>query len=283
MVTEDKLRTILADALKAQKDELLATFKKEINSLKVKVEQVEKTAKEALDLAKQNELSITKVSADIKTINDDYSKLKTELDDLKTNVSTKDTTIKNLESKLEDSTNRHLRKTLVFKGVKELDNESWQMTETLLAKTISKATDGEVDENEAADMIERAHRSKPNRQKKGRRDIFVKLYDWKDSEYLKEKFANKNIKDRNFKTYCEQKYGPLTTARRNEAMKARKLLKSSGEIARGYIAFPAKLMVKLPSDSRDAKYRLHHDYSDIEITPAMLARHQVDGDEEEAR
>lgn len=283
MVTEDKLRTILADALKAQKDELLAAFKKEINSLKVKVEQVEKTAKEALDLAKQNELSITKVSADIKTINDDYSKLKTELDDLKTNVSTKDTTIKNLESKLEDSTNRHLRKTLVFKGVKELDNESWQMTETLLAKTISKATDGEVDENEAADMIERAHRSKPNRQKKGRRDIFVKLYDWKDSEYLKEKFANKNIKDRNFKTYCEQKYGPLTTARRNEAMKARKLLKSSGEIARGYIAFPAKLMVKLPSDSRDAKYRLHHDYSDIEITPAMLARHQVDGDEEEAR
>ena len=283
MVTEDKLRTILADALKAQKDELLAAFKKEINSLKVKVEQVEKTAKEALDLAKQNELSITKVSADIKTINDDYSKLKTELDDLKTNVSTKDTTIKNLESKLEDSTNRHLRKTLVFKGVKELDNESWQMTETLLAKTISKATDGEVDENEAADMLERAHCSKPNRQKKGRRDIFVKLYDWKDSEYLKEKFANKNIKDRNFKTYCEQKYGPLTTARRNEAMKARKLLKSSGEIARGYIAFPAKLMVKLPSDSRDAKYRLHHDYSDIEITPAMLARHQVDGDEEEAR
>ena len=282
MVTEDKLKAILSEHLKVQKEELIKEFKKEINALAVKVETIKKTADDALTLAKQNEENIKRIDAEVKLLTTQYGTLKTDNDNLKTSSDAKDLTIKSLESKLEDSTNRHMRKTLVIKGVKELDNETWKMTESVLAKTISQATDGDVEESEAANMIERAHRSKPNRQKKGRRDIFVKFYSWKDSEYVKEQFARKNIKDRKFKTYCEQKYGPLTTARRNEALKARKELKSSGEITRGFVAFPAKLMVKLPDDSRDAKYRVHKDYSNIEISQDMLARHHEDAGAEEA-
>ena len=282
MVSEEKLQTILSNALKAQKDEIINEFKKEIKALSSKVENIKKIADEALNIAKQNKADIVKVSAEVDSLNEKFNALNTEHNQLQVQSAAKDQAIKNLENKLEDTTNRHLRKTLVIKGVKELENETWSATESVLAKTISEATDGDVDEIAAARLIERAHRSRPNRQKQGRRDIFVKMYDWKDSEYLKAKFAKKNIKDRKFKIYCEQKYGPITSARRNEALKARKALKSTGAITRGYVAFPAKLMVKLPNDSVDAKYRLHKDFSNIDITPEMLARHQ-DAVSEEAR
>ena len=282
MVSEEKLQTILSNALKAQKDEIINEFKKEIKALSSKVENIKKIADEALNIAKQNKADIVKVSAEVDSLNEKFNALNTEHNQLQVQSAAKDQAIKNLENKLEDTTNRHLRKTLVIKGVKELENETWTATESVLAKTISEATDGDVDEIAAARLIERAHRSRPNRQKQGRRDIFVKMYDWKDSEYLKAKFAKKNIKDRKFKIYCEQKYGPITSARRNEALKARKALKSTGAITRGYVAFPAKLMVKLPNDSVDAKYRLHKDFSNIDITPEMLARHQ-DAVSEEAR
>ena len=282
MVSEEKLQTILSNALKAQKDEIINEFKKEIKALSSKVENIKKIADEALNIAKQNKADIVKVSAEVDSLNEKFNALNTEHNQLQVQSAAKDQAIKNLENKLEDTTNRHLRKTLVIKGVKELENETWSATESVLAKTISEATDGDVDEIAAARLIERAHRSRPNRQKQGRRDIFVKMYDWKDSEYLKAKFAKKNIKDRKFKIYCEQKYGPITSARRNEALKARKALKSTGAITRGYVAFPAKLMVKLPNDSVDAKYRLHKDFSNIDITPEVLARHQ-DAVSEEAR
>lgn len=280
MLTEEKLRTILSDALKDQKNAIIKEFKNELKTLSDKVDKVKKTADDALALAKQNEANIATINASIKTLTDNHNTLAGEHKTLQATSTAKDEVIRNLEHKLEDSTNRHLRKTLVIKGVKELDNETWEMTESVLAKTISKATDGETDESDAARMIERAHRSRPNRQKKGHRDIFVKMYDWKDCEYLKQMFAKKNIKDKSFKTYCEQKYGPLTTARRNEALKARKTLKAEGEIARGFIAFPAKLMVKLPGDSRESKYRLHKDFSDMEIA---LASQSSDDQMEEAR
>lgn len=278
MVSEEKLQSILADALKEQKDEIIKEFKKELKSLSAKVDKIKKTADDALKLAKQNETNIERVSASIDDINEKYELLQTEHNTLQVRAAVNDHKIKALEDKLEDSTNRHLRKTLVFKGVKERENESWKMTESVLAQTISDATDGSVDESVAARMIERAHRSRPNQQKKGRRDIFVKVYDWKDSEYLKEAFSKKNTRDHEFKIYCEQKYGPVTSARRNEALKARKTLKANGDIARGFVAYPAKLMVKLPGDGRDVKYKLHEDFSNIDITPEMLVRHQPDAE-----
>ena len=67
-------------------------------------------------------------------------------------------------------------------------------------------------------MIERAHRSRPNKFNKGRRDIYAALYDWKDIEHLQKTFTAKNIKNRTFKVYCEQKQGTITTARSNEAL-----------------------------------------------------------------
>ena len=63
--------------------------------------------------------------------------------------------------------------------------------------------------------------------------------------------------------YVEQRYGPITTWRRNEAKKLRKLLKEKKEILSGYVAYPAKLMVK---HSKEGKYFLHTDFSNAEVT-----------------
>ena len=62
---------------------------------------------------------------------------------------------------------------------------------------------------------------------------------------------------------AEQKYGPMTTRRRNDALLKRRNLIRSNEITSGYVAFPAKLMVKIkPSDKG---YKLHTDFSNTEV------------------
>ena len=257
MITEQQLQNALNKALKKQKEELLDAFSKELKGVKDdlktltdKVDEIQKTADDALAKAKQNE-------ADIKTF--------------KAALSTSAETIKALENKLEDNVNRQCRKTLIIKGIKEKPNETWDTTEQLVARKISEASNGDTSQDSALRMIERAHRSRPNKFKKGCRDIYAALYDWKDAEYVLKSFTAKNISDKSFKVFCEQKYGPLTTARRNQALIARKALKASGEIISGYVAYPAKLMVKYPGQKKDDKFSVHEDFSNIDISQEKVS------------
>ena len=220
MITEIQLQAALEAALKTQKDEIVKvftkefnSFKKELKSLSTKIDKIECIADDALQHSNVNNGMIIKLQTDIEDLTTRVNSLKKENGMLNVSSTASEITIKSLETKVEDSVNRHLRKTLVVKGIKESPRETWTMTEQLLASTISEASDGKVTDEEAARMIERAHRSAPNREKKGRRDIYVKLYDWKDAEYIKKIFTHINIKDKQFRIYCEQKYGPLTTAR----------------------------------------------------------------------
>ena len=252
MVNEQQLQSALKSALKQQKEELLADFAKELKGVKDelktltdKVNTIQKTADDALEKANKNEAVIETLSAAL---------------------SANAETIKSLESKLEDNVNRQCRKTLIIKGIKEKPNETWDTTEQLVAKKISQATNGDTSEDRALRMIERAHRSRPNKFKKGCRDIYAALYDWKDAEFVLKSFTAKNISDKSFNVFCEQKYGPLTTARRNQALIARKSLKANGEIISGYISYPAKLMVKYPGQKKDDKFTMHEDFSNIDIS-----------------
>lgn len=67
------------------------------------------------------------------------------------------------------------------------------------------------------------------------------------------------------KLYCNQKYGPLTTARRNMALQLRKQLKSDNKIVSAFVKFPAQLMVKT-EQGRDIKYHMHTDFSKEKVT-----------------
>ena len=168
-----------------------------------------------------------------------------------------------MEERIEDRTNRQLRKTLVFRGIEEdaTDKETWEKTKNKVAEAVEEASDGDISQDDAYDMLERVHRAAPNPHYKGTapRPIFAAIYYWPDAERLVEVFRKANIAKAT--TYaCDFKYGPLTSKRRGLAFKERKKLKDEGTIISGYVAFPARLMVKT-SNREGAKYHLHKDFS----------------------
>ena len=69
---------------------------------------------------------------------------------------------KALEERLENRTNRQLRKTLVISGIDEEENESWSATRRILAQTISDNLP-KCSFMDAEDMFERVHRSGPTK------------------------------------------------------------------------------------------------------------------------
>ena len=123
-----------------------------------------------------------------------------------------------------------MRNTLVFKGVKVSDKESWKDTENNLVEKI-KSIVPDVPKN----VIERCHRSAKSNDNKPRH-IVAQFHSWKDADYIRQEFAKANAKDKKFQIYCSQKYGPMTTHRRNEAMKLWRELLSKKEIAKAYVA-----------------------------------------------
>ena len=91
--------------------------------------------------------------------------------------------------------------------------------------------------------------------------LFIHSFIHSFSELVKDAFRSYNIKNGGT-IIAEQKYAPLTTRRRNEALKARKVLKANNQIINGYVALPAKLMVR---SEQGAKYHMHKDFSDIDV------------------
>ena len=187
--------------------------------------------------------------------------LKEEIVKLKKNDAEQTGDSKRLEENVEDRTNRQLRKTLVFHNIPEIESETWEQTEKLVAEAIANVCDIKIEE--ARENLERVHRSAPNPRYKGSapRKIFAALYDWKFSEKCKAEFKTQNI-SQSTKIICEQMYGPLTRARRDLAMKERKLLKTNKKVISAYVDFPAKLMAKT---KKDGKYELIKDFSKVAV------------------
>ena len=231
------------------KDELTKSLGGAISNLQDELSIIRDIAEKAMQLAEQNKKSLSNLQSE-------NTKLKQQL------VALESERIAAIEESIEDRTNRQLRKTVIFRGIAESDKETWDQTE---AKLVSIITDiSTYTTEDASEIIERCHRSKPNPRYKGNgpRPIVCQFANWKDSEQVKKDFFKNNITNRSNSIYAEQKYGPITTARRSQALKLRKQLKSSGEIVSGYIAFPAKLMVK---KERDDRYVCKRDFSNEEI------------------
>ena len=154
---------------------------------------------------------------------------------------------------------------MVFRGVEEEENETWDDTKSLLAAEIAKVTEG-VDAIEAEELLERVHRAAPNTNYKGSapRPIFAAFYSWPDTVKVIDNFRNQNIAKKTTVT-ADYKYGPMTSKRRSLAMLERKTLKDNNEIVSGYVAFPARLMVKT-SNRQGSKYKLHRDFSKEKVS-----------------
>ena len=162
-----------------------------------------------------------------------------------------------------------MRKTIVVKGIKENAHESWDDTRELVARTISDNIKT-VSFDDAYDMLDRVHRSPPtkNPSKIGKRDIYAALNYWDDSQFLINNFRKLNRRKDNFNIYIDYKYGPLTTRRRNQALKRRRELLESGVIVQGYVSYPAKLFVK--HDKNDDNYVLLENFSNEDVVDVSL-------------
>ena len=128
-------------------DEVAKLLQNNIESITARLTDVETQAANTLELAQRNETLLLSLQSLVKETNEkkihpeidgsDPHEIETILiDDLKKQKSMTN----NLENRIEERTNRQLRKTLIIKGIPEKNNESWKDTTNLLAKTISKAS-----------------------------------------------------------------------------------------------------------------------------------------------
>ena len=262
---EEQVRMLTQADLEAALQKCLnENFNPTVKKLQDTLEEVTRIATNALKMVEQQKEELHKLK-------EDFNKMKT----LPTRISA-------IEERVEERTNRQLRKTLVFKGIQpapsDSDNEDtnhaattpraststrepWKVTENLVRKQIAKICKLEF---EQTNMIERCHRGARSASYKGTgpQPIYAAIYDWKDCELIIEKFRLHNMSNPTSPIRVEYKYGPLTTKRRNLAMAERKRLKDNGDIISAYVAYPAKLMVK---STRSEKYKLQQDFSQAKV------------------
>ena len=169
-----------------------------------------------------------------------------------------ETRVKAVEELVEERTNRQLRKTLVIKGVPEDEDEkSWQDCENKLSKIFAETLD--IPTEDAKSLIDRCHRGgnkKYYKDIKKTRPIYAAMLHWKTCEQL---IWNAR-KKRNI--LIDYKYGPLTTKRRNLAMKKRRELLNSGSVIQAHVAYPARLMGRA---RRDQRYYEIEDFSKADV------------------
>ena len=144
--------------------------------------------------------------------------------------------MKRLRSESEDTRNRGLRKTLIFKNIpfqQQRYKESRDEIEEILAKEVIKLLP-EFQVNDIIKKTERAHRSKESEFSEIPA-IIGKFTDWDLMEKIKSGFIkSKSSID------VSQMYSPALTKRRNKAMIARKDLKRLYPSIQAFVKYPAK-------------------------------------------
>ena len=117
------------------------------------IKDIEQKANSALSLATSNSKVIAENTERISSQQFDYQSLVERIEALETKN-------KELTDELEDSKNRSMRKTLVFRNIRQpQQRESWDQTKQTLANEILNVMP-ELDKDYIISKIERAHRAK---------------------------------------------------------------------------------------------------------------------------
>ena len=165
--------------------------------------------------------------------------------------------VRAVEELVEEGTNRQLRKTLVIRGIPEQQHEKWSDTDSTLSSIIAKTMD--IPLQEAGKMIDRCHRGgnpKFYKENNKHRPIYAAMHRWKDCENFIWEARKKRT------ALVDYKYGPITTVRRNIALKKRREILDSKLVTKAHVAYPARLMGKGPGDVR---YKLIEDFSSTQV------------------
>ena len=240
------------------------------------IEEVKTTAQQSFDVANENSAKLVGLTSHVAELEKQKTTLVGEVNELKKTQATQAIQINVLQKRLEDQTCRNSRNSLIIRGVPEdNDEKTWDDTRRVLCSSLSRIVN--VGEQDLSRMIERVHRGKKRNDNQHPRVIHARLFDWNDVETLKKRML-KNGKNSNI--FVEQRFGPDTQYRQNEAKKLRKELKEKGAIGAGYVQYPARLMVKKDPRDRNEKYRLYQDFSNIPV-PLHIHTHAElnDGDD----
>ena len=193
-VTSNELKEILEKVLSEKLSKVEEKLVNTICELKEELAATKSIAEKALDLARENQVKIASLQDENIQLNEQITSLRTEK-------------IKVIEEQIEDRTNRQMRKSIVFRGIEEEEDESWSQTEEKLAKVLHEVTGRPL--GETSEWIERCHRSGPrpsptsrpepkdgatNGKRKGPRVINAAIYDWKDAQFILKSFRLNSIK-----------------------------------------------------------------------------------------
>ena len=228
-----------------------------------RIETVDEKAINAHSIASVNQHDLECQGEAINRLETSNETLVAEIKQLKLDKDVEAIRYHTLRNRVEDQTNRACRRTLIVKGIAERPNEKWDDTENLLKERLTKLCNlREYPGFNIHKAFERVHRGKlwRNKENLGKRDIHVLLYDWKDTQFLLDKFIKHGRKQG---VFMDQRYGPDTTYRRNIAMKERKHLLETKAIVGGHVKFPAKLVVKTHEDQ--PRFVLKQDFSKVDV------------------
>ena len=127
--------------------------------LMARVCNVETQAKEALDLAKKNEIIINEVLDKQQETNDDLSKRVTTQVKEDLHINKIETQLRGVLPELEGLRNRSMRSNPIFKGIQEESKETWDDTSQLLAGFITENLNWSYSLDQMDMQTSRAHRT----------------------------------------------------------------------------------------------------------------------------
>ena len=260
---DDDLRNWLKASLEKVENNMKLHFDDKCKTLTEKVDANTAETAKILNIAQKNKEQVEKVTTELAATNVNVESHSTRIGELQKQIDVQAIHINTLQQRLESQTNRNSRKSLIIRGIPEGANEeSWDDTGKVVCQTLADVLNqAGVDWEVISDKIERVHRGRPLREgKDGPRIVHALFYDWNDSEKLKLDFIKLGRNNQNI--YIDQKYGPDTEYRRHKAKEKRKQLLEQGTIAKAYVKFPAKLMIKRRGDEH---YSMLEDFSQIPV------------------
>ena len=277
---EDLQKTLQASIL-ASEERLKSVVSVHVNELTSSLEKQQATINKLVNTtsdntnrSKANETDIVNLTQQLNEVVANNEKLTKDVKELREIVDIQAVRNKVNEQRLVDVTDRSTRKTLVIRGVPEKGGyeKEWAVTHETAADAIAKVT--QLSKDTIFQGMERVHRggNPSNPKKKGKRDIYACFYDWNDAQLILKNFR---LNGQRSGVYIDQLYGPSTMYRRNLALHQRKLMVDNDEIAQGFVAYPAKLMVKY--DKGDNKYSFVKDFSHVDVPLEDLSKQGESG------
>lgn len=247
----NEINKTIKSTIEASIDEKFAGYDKRITNLEVSLSNLQissdgigDTASKAYDTSDANLKNLTSLSTKVAVTENKAISNEKHLETLREKIKQNITHIDELHETIDDLRNRNMRSNLVFKGLPEDENETYDASKNIIAKYISDHLEKNIDE--VKNKIIRAHRSKGRKSNDKPRVLFVK-FDRDDTAYEYLALFTKINKER--KTYIHnvsQQYTESLQSRRNEALKHRRDLLNNDEALKAKVVYPATLKAMYP-------------------------------------